>query len=31
VLTGAVLEPIGPLELKGKSEPVEAYLLIRLG
>jgi adenylate cyclase len=30
-LTGATLEPIGPLELKGKSKPVEAYLLIRLG
>ena len=30
-LTGAELQPIGPLELKGKSEPVEAYLLIRLG
>jgi adenylate cyclase len=28
---GAVLEPLGPLELKGKSEPVEAYLLVRLG
>ena len=31
VLTGAVLEPMGPLELKGKTEPVEAFLLIRLG
>jgi class 3 adenylate cyclase len=31
VLTGATLEPVGPLELKGKSEPVEAYRLIRLG
>jgi class 3 adenylate cyclase len=31
VLTGASLEPVGPLNLKGKSEPVEAYLLIRLG
>ena len=30
-LTGAELESTGPLELKGKSEPVEAYLLIRLG
>jgi class 3 adenylate cyclase len=30
-LTGAMLEPLGPLELKGKSEPVEAYRLIRLG
>ena len=30
-LAGAELEPIGPLELKGKSEPVEAFLLIRLG
>ena len=26
-LAGAELEPIGPLELKGKSEPVEAFLL----
>jgi adenylate cyclase len=30
-LTNAVLEPIGPLDLKGKSEPVEAFLLVRLG
>ena len=30
-LTGAVLEPLGALELKGKSEPVEAFLLVRLG
>jgi len=26
----AVLEPLGPLELKGKSEPVEAFVLVRL-
>jgi class 3 adenylate cyclase len=30
-LTGAILEPLAPLELKGKSEPVEAFRLIRLG
>ena len=30
-LTGAKLVPLGPLDLKGKSEPVEAYLLVRLG
>jgi adenylate cyclase len=27
---GAVLERLPPLELKGKGEPVEAYLLRRL-
>ena len=30
-LTGAILEPLGPLELKGKSEPVQAFRLVRLG
>jgi class 3 adenylate cyclase len=30
-LTGATLEPLGPLDLKGKSEPVEAFRLVRLG
>jgi len=30
-LTGATLEPLGPLDLKGKSEPVQAFRLIRLG
>ena len=30
-LTGAILEPLGALDLKGKSEPVEAFLLVRLG
>jgi adenylate cyclase len=30
-LTNAVLEPIGPLDLKGKSEPVEAFRLVQLG
>jgi class 3 adenylate cyclase len=30
-LEGAILEPLGPLELKGKSEPVQAFLLVRLG
>jgi adenylate cyclase len=30
-LTGAVLEPLGALELKGKSEPVPAFRLVRLG
>ena len=30
-LPGAILEPLGPLDLKGKSEPVEAFLLVRLG
>ena len=27
----AELEPVGPLELKGKSEPVQAYVLRRVG
>jgi class 3 adenylate cyclase len=27
---GALVEPLGPLELKGKSEPVAAYVLIGL-
>jgi adenylate cyclase len=26
----AVVEPLGPLELKGKSDPVEAFVLVRL-
>ena len=30
-LTGARLEPLGELDLKGKSEPVEAFRLVRLG
>ena len=30
-LTGAFLEPLGALELKGKSEPVHAFRLVRLG
>lgn len=30
-LTGAILEPLAPLELKGKSDPVQAFLLVRLG
>jgi adenylate cyclase len=30
-LTGALLEPLGALELKGKSEPVPAFRLVRLG
>ena len=30
-LTGAELEPLGALELKGKREPVEAFRLVRLG
>jgi class 3 adenylate cyclase len=30
-LPDAILQPLGPLELKGKSEPVEAFLLVRLG
>jgi class 3 adenylate cyclase len=30
-LTGAILEPLEPLELKGKSEPVQAFRLVRLG
>ena len=30
-LTGATLEPLGPLDIKGKSEPVEAFRLVRLG
>jgi class 3 adenylate cyclase len=30
-LTGADLEPLGGLELKGKSEPVQAFRLARLG
>jgi class 3 adenylate cyclase len=27
----AVFEPLQPLELKGKSEPVEAFVLVGLG
>ncbi len=27
LLPGAVVEPLGPLDLKGKGEPVEAYVL----
>jgi adenylate cyclase len=30
-LSGATVESLPPLDLKGKSEPVEAYLLVRLG
>jgi adenylate cyclase len=30
-LTGAILEPLGGLELKGKGEPVQAFRLVRLG
>jgi class 3 adenylate cyclase len=30
-LTGARLRPLPPLELKGKGEPVEAYVLLGLG
>jgi adenylate cyclase len=30
-LPDATLEPLPPLDLKGKSEPVEAYRLVRLG
>jgi adenylate cyclase len=30
-LSEAILEPLGLLDLKGKSEPVEAFLLVRLG
>jgi adenylate cyclase len=30
-LTGAILEPLGALDLKGKSEPVQAFRLVRLG
>jgi len=30
-LTGAKLDPLGPLDLKGKSEPVQAFRLVRLG
>jgi adenylate cyclase len=30
-LTGAILEPLGALEVKGKSEPVHAFRLVRLG
>ncbi len=31
LLPDAVTVPLGPLELKGKSEPVEAHLLLSLG
>ena len=31
LLPGAVTERLGPLELKGKTEPVEAYVLVSLG
>jgi adenylate cyclase len=30
-LSGAILEPLGPMELKGKNEPVQAFRLVRLG
>ena len=30
-LSGAKLQPLPPLNLKGKTEPVEAYLLLGLG
>ena len=30
-LSGAITEPLGALELKGKSEPVPAFRLVRLG
>ena len=30
-LSGAKLQPLPPLDLKGKTEPVEAYLLLGLG
>jgi class 3 adenylate cyclase len=30
-LTGAILEPLGALELKGKSDPVTAFRLVHLG
>jgi adenylate cyclase len=30
-LTDAEVEPLAPLDLKGKSEPVKAFLLVRLG
>jgi class 3 adenylate cyclase len=30
-LTGATVEPLPPLELKGMSEPVDAFWLVRLG
>jgi len=30
LLPDAVTEPLGPLELKGKSEPVEAHVLVAL-
>ena len=29
-LTGALTEPLGPLELKGKDDPVEAFVLVAL-
>lgn len=29
-LPGAVTEPLGPLELKGKDDPVQAYVLVSL-
>jgi hypothetical protein len=29
-LPGATTTPLGPLDLKGKAEPVEAHLLIAL-
>lgn len=31
LLPDAVTEPLGPLLLKGKSEPIEVHLLVRLG
>ncbi|HEU4491977.1 MAG TPA: adenylate/guanylate cyclase domain-containing protein, partial [Jiangellales bacterium] len=30
LLPNAVTEPLGPLQLKGKSEPIEVHLLLRL-
>jgi adenylate cyclase len=27
---GAILEPLGPLELKGRGEPVQAFAVVRL-
>lgn len=30
-LTGAILEPLDGLEIKGKGEPVQAFRLVRLG
>ena len=30
LLPGAVTEPLGPLELKGKGEPIEAFVLVSM-